>query len=74
MKAVSALQKKLLDEFKVYALVVLSILAVLMGLDLIVPGFPVSVRPGTLLQIVVGSATGMALMMWWYPSSLSQKE
>jgi hypothetical protein len=74
MKAVSALQKKLLDEFKVYALVVLSIVAVLMALDLAVPGFPVSVRPGTLLQIVVGSATGMAFMMWWYPSSLDKNE
>jgi hypothetical protein len=74
MKAVSALQKKLLDEFKVYALVVLSIVAVLMALDLVVPGFPVSVRPGTLLQIVVGSATGMAFMMWWYPSSLDKNE
>ncbi|MEJ2149328.1 MAG: hypothetical protein P8Z40_07580 [Chloroflexota bacterium] len=74
MKAVSALQKKLLDEFKVYALVVLSILAVLMVLSLIVPGFPVSIRPGTLLQIVVGSATGMAFMMWWYPSGLGRDE
>jgi hypothetical protein len=71
---VSALQKKLLDEFKVYALVVLSILTVLMVLDLVVPSFPVSIRPGTLAQIVIGSLTGMALMMWWYPAGLEREE
>jgi hypothetical protein len=71
---VSALQKQLLDEFKVYALVVLSVLAVLMALDLIVPEFPVIIRPGTLVQIVVGSVTGMAFMMWWYPFSLDREE
>ena len=70
----SALQKQLLDEFKVYALIGLSILVVLMVLDLIVPGFPVSIRPGTLVQIIVGSVTGMAFMMWWYPFSLDQGE
>jgi hypothetical protein len=71
---VSALQKKLLEEFKVYALVGLSVLVVLMVLDLVVPGFPVSIRPGTLAQIVVGSVTGMVLMMWWYPFGLDQGE
>ena len=70
----SALQKKLLDEFKVYALVVLSVLAVLMALDLVVPGFPVSIRPRVLVQIVMGSVTGMAFMMWWYPLSLDREE
>jgi hypothetical protein len=71
---VSALQKKLLDEFKVYALVGLSGLAVLMVLDLVVPGFPISIRPGTLAQIIAGSATGMAFMMWWYPVGLELDE
>jgi asparagine N-glycosylation enzyme membrane subunit Stt3 len=71
---VSALQKKLWDEFKVYALVVLSVLLGLMALDLVVPGFPVSIRPGALVQLVVGSLTGMALIMWWYPVGLDRGE
>jgi hypothetical protein len=71
---VSALQKQLLDEFKVYALIVLSVLAVLMALDLVVPGFPVSIKPRVLAQIVMGSLTGMAFMMWWYPLSLDREE
>jgi hypothetical protein len=74
MKAVSALQKKLWDEFKVYSLVVLGIPVVLTVLDAAVPGFPVSIRPGVLVQIIAGSATGMALMMWWYPAGLERDE